>query len=100
MSSLPPTNVSSTMAMLTREGRITIKAFAPVPALAGLPEIQQAPCSVSNSESSFRGADGRVDLAEGCILTKSVNYTHQLVHWVNAVCSGDPGYIVSRNSNR
>lgn len=84
-----------TMSLLTREGRITLKAFASVPPLADLPEIQQAPGSVSNL-SSIQSADDRIDLAEGCILTKSVKYTHQLVHWVNAVHSGDPGDVVSR----
>jgi len=83
------------MSLLTREGRITVRAFAAVPTLVDLPEIQQAPGSVSNV-SSFRGAGGRVDLAEGCILTKSVKYTHQLVHWVNAACRGDPGEVVSK----
>jgi hypothetical protein len=85
------------MSMLTREGRITVRAFAfaAVPALADLPEIEQEPGSVSNL-SSLRGAACRVDLAEGCILTKSVKYTHQPIYWVNAVCSGDPGEVVSR----
>jgi hypothetical protein len=83
------------MSLLTREGRITVKAFASVPALVDLPEIQQAPGSVSDV-SSLQGTGGAIDLAEGCILTKSVKYTHQLVHWVDAVCSGDPGEIVSR----
>ena|ERR1700722_10805094 len=83
------------MSLLTREGRFTVKPFAAVPTLADLPEIQQAPSSVSNI-SSFRGAGGGVDRAEGCILTKSVKYTHQLTHWVNAVRGGDPSEVVSR----
>ena len=29
------------------------------------------------------------------MLTKSVKYTHQLAHWVNAVRTGDPGEVVS-----
>jgi hypothetical protein len=83
------------MSLLTREGRITFKTFALVTTLANLPEIQQQPGTVSNI-SSLQGADNRIDLAEGCILTKSVKYTHQLAHWVNAVHSGDPKEVVSR----
>jgi hypothetical protein len=86
---------SSATSLLTHEGRITVKTFAAVPTLANLPEIQQAPGSVANI-SSFRGTGGGVDLAEGCILTKSVKYTHQLAHWVTAVRSGDPSEVVSR----
>jgi hypothetical protein len=87
----------STMSLLTRKGHVTVRAFAVVPTLADLqfPEIQQEPGSVSNV-SSFRGADGHVDLAEGCVLTKWVKHTHQVVHWVNAVCSGDTIEVVSR----
>jgi hypothetical protein len=80
---------------VTRKGHVKVRAFAAVPTLADLPEILQEPGSASNV-SSFRGADGRVDLAEGYILTKSVKYTHRVVHWVNAVCSGDPVEAVSR----
>jgi hypothetical protein len=83
------------MTLLTREGRITFKTFASVPTLVDLPEIQQQPGTVSNI-SSLQGTDDSIDLAEGCILTKSVKYTHQLAHWVNAVHSGDPREVVSR----
>jgi len=82
--------------MFTREGRITLKTFASVPTLADLPEIKQQLGSVSDV-SSLRGADNYgIDLAEGCVLTKSVKYTHQLVHWVHPVHSGDPREVVSR----
>jgi hypothetical protein len=86
---------SFTMSLLTHEGHITCKAFASVPTLVDLPEIQQQPGTVSNI-SSLQGPDNSIDLAEGCILTKSVKYTHQLAHWVNAVHSGDPRGVVSR----
>lgn len=84
------------MSLLTRQGRFTVKAFASVPALADLPEIQQEPCSASDI-SSFQSTFGSIiDLNEGCILTKSVKYTHQLIHWVNAAHDGDPIEVVSR----
>jgi hypothetical protein len=83
------------MSLLTHEGRITVKPFAQVPALGNLSEIQQAPGIVTNV-SSLSGTDASIDLAEGCILTKSVKYTHQLIHWVNVVHSGDPKEVVSR----
>jgi hypothetical protein len=70
--------------MLTGEDRISVKPFARVPALLDLPAIQRTPASVSNVSSS-RESTGGVDLAEGCLITKAIKYTHQLVHWVNAV---------------
>jgi hypothetical protein len=84
------------MSRLTHEGRITVKAFASVPALAGLPEIWQQPGSVSNI-SSLSGLDttSMINLAEGCMLTKSVKYTHQLTYWMNAI--GDPIEVVSES---
>lgn len=90
------TDILFTMSLLTRQGRITVKAFASVPALANLPEIQQEPCSVSDISSVQSTGGGIIDLNEGCIVTKSVKYTHQLIHWVNAVRDEDPNEIVSR----
>jgi hypothetical protein len=84
------------MSLLTHEGRITFKTFASAPALADLPEIQQQPGTVSDISSLQGGHNSVIDLAEGCILTKSVKYTHQLTHWVNVVHSGDPREVVSR----
>ena len=72
------------MSLLTREDRISVKPFARVPALLDLPAIQRAPASVSDVSSS-RGPAGGVDLSEGCLITKTIKYTHQLAHWVNAV---------------
>ena|SRR5258707_5578492 len=85
--------------LLTKRGNV--KPFAKVPALGGLPEIQPARATVSGV-SSRRGVEGDpgVDLAEGCIVTKTIKYTHQLVHWVNAVRSGDPKDVVSEVPTR
>jgi len=83
------------MSLITHEGRITVKTFAAAHTLADLPEIEQHPCSVSDI-SSVQVDGGSIDLAEGCLLTKSVKYTHQLVHWVNAARSGDSREVVSR----
>ncbi|KAK2464686.1 hypothetical protein APHAL10511_003262 [Amanita phalloides] len=82
------------MSLLTKKDRISVKPFARIPALLDLPPIQRASASVSNV-SSFRETGGGVDLSEGCLLTKSVKYTHQLAHWVNAVRdkSADPSSI-------
>lgn len=82
------------MSLLTQSGHISVKPFAKVPALGDLPEIQPAEGSVSNV-SPRPGINGGVDLAEGCIITRSIKYTHQLAHWVNAVRNGDPTEIVS-----
>lgn len=86
------------MSLLTEEHRLSVKQFAAVPALLDLPEIQREPASVSNVssrllQSSMRGS---VDLEEGCIITKSVKYAHQLAHMVNAVRSEDPQPVVSQ----
>jgi hypothetical protein len=82
------------MSLVTPEGRFTVKKFAAVPSLLDQPAIQRPSPTVSNV-SSLRGPDGGVDLAEGCLVTKTVKYTHQLAHWVNAVRNGDPTEIVS-----
>jgi hypothetical protein len=74
------------MSLLTPERPITVKPFSVVPALAGLPEIEQEPGSLAaHNTSSRRVAGNGVDLAEGCIVTKSIKYTHRLTHWVSAV---------------
>jgi hypothetical protein len=91
------------MSLVTKDNRISVKTFATVPALAGLPAITRPAPSVSGV-SSFQGPDspedGEVDLNEGCMVTKLVKYTHQLAHFVNAVCRGDPSNVVSRFSSR
>ena|SRR5216684_617460 len=85
--------------LLTKRGHITAKPFAKVPALGDLPEIQPARATVSGVSSRCGVEDG-VDLAEGCIVTKTIKYTHQLVHWVNTVRSGDPKDVVSEVPTR
>ena len=70
--------------------------FTSVPSLANLPSIQSPQASVSNV-SSRRGVEGGVDLSEGCFVTKTLKYTHQLNYWINAVQDGDPEPIASIN---
>jgi hypothetical protein len=86
--------------LLTKEHRLTAKQFASVPALLDLPEIQRVPASVSNVSSrlSSSGRYGNIELQEGCLITKSVKYTHQLAHMVNAVHSVDPQPVVGQSS--
>ena len=88
--------------MLTKEGHLSVKPCAFVPAVLNLPEIKRAPRSVSNVSlpSSHRGPGGGVDLTEGCMLTKSVKYTHQLSHFISAIHKGDPQPAVSRKFTR
>ena len=83
------------MSLVTKDNRISVKQFAAVPALVGLPAITRPTPTVS-SVSSFQGPEGGVDLNEGCMVTKLVKYTHQLAHFVNAVRAGDPADVVSR----
>jgi len=85
--------------MVTKNNRISVKQFATVPAFAGLPAITRSAPSVSGV-SSFQGPeDGGVDLNEGCMVTKVIKYTHQLVQFVNAVRGEDPSIVVSRLSS-
>ncbi|KAF9512295.1 hypothetical protein BS47DRAFT_1372848 [Hydnum rufescens UP504] len=76
------------MPLITTGGHLPVKPFAAVPALGGLPEIPRPLATVSNL-SPVRGPSWGVDLAEGCFLTKSVKYTHQLAHWVSCGHCGD-----------
>jgi hypothetical protein len=32
---------------------------------------------------------------EGCMVTKCIQYTHQLAYWIDVVDKGDPSIIVS-----
>ena len=67
-----------------------------VPSLANLPSIQCPQASVSN-ESSRRGVEEEVDLSEGCFVTKTLKYTHQLSYWINAARDEDLEPIASIN---
>lgn len=85
--------VTCGMSLLTKLQRISVPQFASVQSLGSLPSIHRASASVSNASTYLRGA--QLDLrGKGCIVTKSVKCTHQLVHWVNTVCSGDNTPIV------
>jgi hypothetical protein len=35
--------------------------------------------------SPFPGEDGGVDISEGCLVTKSIKTTHQLMQWVDTI---------------
>ena len=85
------------MSLITKD-RLSVRPFAAVPALLDLPEIQREPASVSNVSSRLSSMRGRVDLEEGCLVTKFVKYAHQLAYMVNAVRSGDPEPVVSKIS--
>ncbi|KIL65240.1 hypothetical protein M378DRAFT_178411 [Amanita muscaria Koide BX008] len=69
------------------------KKFASIPALIDLPEVKRTPISISgaSSHSSARSSEYyNIALEEGCMITKSIRYTHQLIHWVNVAPSLDP----------
>jgi hypothetical protein len=83
------------MSLITKD-RLSVKPFGAVPALLDLPEIQREPASVSNVSSRLSSLRGGVHLEEGCLVTKSVKYAHQLAHMVNAVRSRDPEPVVSQ----
>lgn len=81
------------MSLLTSQGRISVNPFARVPPLGGLPGITPAPASVDIS--SRRGVEDGVDLSEGCLVTKTLKYTHEKTHWISAIRQGDPTQVVS-----
>lgn len=89
------------MSLLNHRHQITVKPFALVPALLDLPAIDREPASVSNASSRHLSESIRasIDLAEGCILTKTIKYTHQVVHFVDVVQSGDPIPVVCLKSH-
>ena len=72
---------------LTAEGRISTKPFAKGPAIPdlGLDAIVRAPGSVSNLSAYSGLGDEAINFTEGCFITKTIKYTHQLIHWFNAV---------------
>ncbi|OBZ66131.1 hypothetical protein A0H81_13738 [Grifola frondosa] len=83
------------MALLTKNNRISVKPFADIPALDGLPPIvQHAAPSVSNL-SSRQGTDtGMIEgWTEGCLVTNTLKYTHRIVHWVNVAQGRDPSDV-------
>lgn len=62
--------------------------------LDSLPAIHRPLPSVSNV-SSRRGIEDGVDLAEGCLVTKTIKYAHQLTHWINAVQNDDDPELIA-----
>ncbi|KAF5373332.1 hypothetical protein D9615_007445 [Tricholomella constricta] len=61
------------MSLLTEEGHLSVKPCAFVPAILNLPEITTLSLE-----------------CVGCMLTKSVKYTHQLSQFISALHRGDP----------
>jgi hypothetical protein len=93
--------VFTQMSLITKEHhRLSVKPFASVPALLDLPEIrrQLEPATGTDSKvsSHLSPMHGGVGLEEGCLITKSIKYTHQLAHMVSAVRFGDPQPVVSQ----
>ncbi len=89
------------MSFVTPGRRISVKPFAKVPALEtfNLPAILRGDGSSVRDVSSLRGSVNEgVDLNEGCLVTKTIRLSHQLVHWVNAVRkpNGDRDAVVRR----
>ncbi|KAH9975300.1 hypothetical protein BGW80DRAFT_1296329 [Lactifluus volemus] len=71
------------MSLITKQDRISVRQFAAVPSLVGLPEITRSARSLSTS----------IELEEGCMVTKLVKYTHRVVYFVKNACDGDPGDV-------
>ena len=79
------------MTLFTRNSRLTVKPFAAVPKILELGlEAIVWPTSTISSRLSNHGEEHSVPRIEGCLITKTVKYTHQLTHWINTIKSGDP----------
>jgi hypothetical protein len=87
------------MSLIIKKDRISVSPFASIPALIGLPEIRR-PARPVSIVLSLEGPKPKANLAEGCMVTKLVKYTHKVVFFVNDVCKGDPGDVVSGFSAR
>jgi hypothetical protein len=87
------------MSLVTKQGRISVKPFAKVPPLGGLSGIPPSSPTVSNACSDASSNHGVVEgvdiLSEGCLVTKTLKYTHQLVHWISPIEKGDSEEVVS-----
>ena len=81
----PTIDFAPPMSLPTKAGRLSVKNFARVPQLLALPDIERTSASVAASSRPERETEGVVELSDGCCVTKSIKYTHQLVHFVNAV---------------
>jgi hypothetical protein len=78
---------------------ITVGPFANVQALDGLPPILRTGNAIPGGPGPAHRLG--VHLSEGCLVTKVVQYTNELAHWVNAA-RGDPSRardIVSKSSS-
>lgn len=93
-----PDSYHSLMSRLTRNNCLSVKPFAAVPALLDLPEILRESASVSgvSTDSCLSSTRNHIQLAEGCLITKSISYAHQVAHIINAVHEGDSAPIVSQ----
>jgi hypothetical protein len=91
------------MSLITKQDRISVRQFAPVPALVGLPEITRSAQPLSTS-TSLQGPECELEvdleLEEGCMVTKLVKYTHRVVYFIKNTSKGDPVEVVSRLSAR
>ena len=77
------------MSLITKDYHISVQQFAKVPPLLNLSEIPHLPGSVSSASSLQHCENGGfgTDLAEGCMVTKSIKYTHRCMHFIQAAHS-------------
>ena len=89
------------MTLFTDAGppRLSVGPFSRIPGIIGLEDIKRTAASISGSaaSSSHSFSDSVIDRAEPCLVTGSILYTHERVHWINAVRSDvdKKGEIVS-----
>lgn len=79
--------------LTTDDNRISVARFSKIPGLQGLPDIERPTASVAGSaaSSAHSQTDSVIDRDEPCFITKSILYTHEQAHWINAERSDKRG---------
>ena len=83
------------MALVSKKGFITTNNFAAFPSMSTLNletlEINDGSTPKASAASRFAlaGTQDILPIVEGCFITKTVKYTHELVNWINAEQSPD-----------
>ncbi|CAA7269271.1 unnamed protein product [Cyclocybe aegerita] len=84
-----PLQSAATMSIFNSRNCLSVAPFSNLPAIYTLPAISRASASVAGSIfASVKSATYDViSRDERCLITKSISYTHERAHWVNAARS-------------
>lgn len=79
------------MSLVTPDVRLTVGPFYRLPALPGIELVDRCqsslppsrPASTASSTWSLSRRQQIVSLEEGCFITRMVELSHKLAHWIN-----------------